>query len=82
VVTLYGLGQPSLDAAVSANGQLNFYWPPTANGFLLQSTTNLANSLWTNVGSAQITTNGFTNGLVSVSVAPNSGLAFYRLQQP
>lgn len=83
VVTLYGVGPPSLSSAIAANGQLNFYWPPTASGFQLQSTPNLASdAAWTNVPSRQITTNGYTNGLISVTVKQSGGASFYRLLQP
>jgi len=83
VVTLYGVAPPTLSAALAANGPLNLFWPPSANGFLLQSTTNLASSsFWTNVGSSQITTNGLSHGLVSVTVLQNGGPKFYRLMYP
>jgi hypothetical protein len=62
---------------------LKLAWPPAADGFLLQSTTNLSSSFfWTNVGSAQVTTNGLSNGLVTVRVMQNTQSAFYRLAQP
>jgi O-glycosyl hydrolase len=84
VVTLYGVGPPAMSASLAANGQLNLFWPPTANGLVLQSTTNLASvASWTNLGSGLITTNGFSNGLVSVTVSQSGrGPAFYRLMQP
>jgi hypothetical protein len=83
VVTLYGLAPPILGAAIATNGQLNIFWPPSANGFLLQSTTNLASpSSWTNVGSSQIASNGLSNGFVSVTIIGSGGAAFYRLAQP
>jgi hypothetical protein len=83
VVTLYGMTPPKLSAAPAGHGALNLFWPPTANGFLLQSTTNLAlPSSWTNVGSGQITANGLSNGLVSSTVLENAQGAFYRLKQP
>ncbi|HEV7925258.1 MAG TPA: hypothetical protein VGR14_07885 [Verrucomicrobiae bacterium] len=83
VVTLYGIAPPALSVAPAANGLLNLLWPPSANGFTLQSTTNLAASYsWTNVSSSQVTTNGLTNGLVSATIVPNAGGAFYRLAQP
>jgi O-glycosyl hydrolase len=83
VVTLYGVAPPVLKAGSASNGQLNLFWPPSANGFMLQSTTNLASaSSWTTVGSGLITTNGLSNGLVSVTVAQNGGTRFYRLIQP
>lgn len=83
VVTLYGVAPPMLSAATSTNGLLNLFWPPTANGFLLQSTTNLASlSSWSNVGSSQVTSNGLINGLTSVTVTPNATFTFYRLMQP
>ncbi len=83
VVTLYGMAPPMLTAAPAGNGLLNLFWPPSANGFVLQSTTNLAStSSWTNVSSSQVTTNGLTNGLVSASIAQNAAGAFYRLTQP
>jgi hypothetical protein len=83
VVTLYGLAPPRLSAGAATNGQLNIFWPPSANSFVLQSTTNLASSSsWTNVGSGQITANGLSNGLVSVTVMGNAVGAFYRLAQP
>jgi hypothetical protein len=83
VVTLYGLAPPALSAVLATNGQLNLEWPPSANGFLLQSTTNLASiSSWSNVGPSQITTNGLSNGLVSVTVLQNGGPHFYRLMSP
>jgi O-glycosyl hydrolase len=81
VVTLYGMAPPTLSATPAANGFLNLFWPPSANGFQLQSTTNLSSS-WTNVGSGQVATNGLTNGLVSVTVTQNAKGAFYRLAQP
>jgi O-glycosyl hydrolase len=79
VVTLYGVAPPMLSAAPAANGVLNLFWPPTADGFLLQSTTNLASSaFWTNVGNSQVT----SNGLVSVTVMPNAECTFFRLKHP
>ncbi len=83
VVTLYGVAPPLLSVAPATNGSLNFSWPPTASGFLLQSTTNLASaSAWTSLGSSQITSNGFINGLISESVRPNAGATYYRLKSP
>jgi O-glycosyl hydrolase len=82
VVTLYGMAPPALSGVLASNGQINLFWPPSANGFQLQSTTNLASSSWTNVGSSQITTNGVSNGLVGVSVLRNGGPGFYRLAPP
>jgi hypothetical protein len=83
VVTLYGMAPPLLSASPAPNGLLNLFWPPSANGFLLQSATNLtSSSSWTDVASSQITTNGLTNGLVSVTVIQNAQGAFYRLAQP
>jgi hypothetical protein len=83
VVTLYGMAPPTLSVAPAGEGLVNLFWPPSANGFLLQSTTNLAASYsWTNVSSSQVTTNGLTNGLVSATIVPNAAGAFYRLAQP
>jgi len=83
VVTLYGMAPPMLSAAPAGNGFLNLFWPPSANGFLLQSTTNLtSSSSWTNVASSQVTTNSLTNGSVSMTVRQNAEGAFYRLAQP
>jgi hypothetical protein len=83
VVTLYGIAPPLLSAAVSTNGLLNLFWPPTASGLLLQSTTNLASpSAWTSLGSSQVTSNGLVNGLISETVAPNTGPTYYRLKLP
>jgi hypothetical protein len=82
-VTVYGLAAPMLTAAVAANGQINMLSPPSAHGFLLQSTTSLvSSSLWTNIGSSQLTSNGVSSGLVSVTVAGNAGTAFFRLAHP
>ena len=83
VMTLYGMVPPMLSASPATNGQINLFWPPSADGFLLQSTTNLAlSSSWTNVAGSQIMTNGVTNGLISVTVIGNGRSAFYRLAQP
>jgi hypothetical protein len=83
VVTLYGVAPPLLSAAITTNGLLNFFWPPIASGYLLQSTTNLSSpSAWTAVGSSQIISNGFVNGLISQTITPNSGSACYRLKSP
>ena len=81
VVTLYGLAPPRLSVALTAGGQLSLAWPPSANGFQLQSTTNL-NSSWTAVGSGQISPNGLSNGLVNVTLVGASGPLFLRLAQP
>jgi hypothetical protein len=82
VVTLYGIAPPQLSASMAANGSLNLFWPPTASGFLLQSTTNLI-SAWTTIGTSQITSNGVVNGLVSITTAPpTTGPAYYRLKSP
>ena len=81
VVTFYGVAPPLLTAAIATNGLLNLFWPPTANGFLLQSTTNVGSaSAWTSMGSSQITSNGLFNGLVSVTVVPNAEPTYYRLK--
>ncbi len=54
-----------------------------ANTGLKSSTTNLASaSAWTSLGSSQITSNGFINGLISESVRPNAGATYYRLKSP
>jgi hypothetical protein len=83
VVTLYGMAPPVLSAASAGNGALNLFWPPSANGFLLQSTTNIASSSsWANVANGLITTNGLTNGLVSATIVQSGGSAYYRLAQP
>ena len=83
VVTLYGVAPPQLTAGISAGGQLNLFWPPIANGFVLQSATSLAaSSSWVGVGSGEMTTNGYTNGLTSITILPNNATTFYRLAQP
>jgi hypothetical protein len=83
VVTLYGIAPPLLSAALATNGVLNVFWPPTASGYLLQSTTNLASpSSWTSVGSSQITSNGLIKGLISETVMSNGGSTYYRLRSP
>ncbi len=81
VVTLYGLAPPRLSAALTTGGQLSLAWPPSANGFQLQFTTNL-NSSWTAVGSGQISPNGLSNGRVNVTLVGASGPLFLRLAQP
>ena len=81
VVTLYGLAPPRLTAALTAGGQLNLSWPPSANAFQLQSTTNL-NSSWTAVGVGQITLNGLSNGLVNATLVGKNAARFFRLAQP
>jgi hypothetical protein len=81
VVTLYGMAPPRLSATGTAGGQLNLFWPPSANGFQLQSTTNL-NFPWTAVNGGQITPNGLSNGLVNVTVAEMNAATFFRLAQP
>jgi O-glycosyl hydrolase len=83
VVTLYGIAPPKLTGALTPNGELNLFWPPSADGYFLESTTNLATAgSWTNLGSAQIATNGLTNGLLSVTVPQSSTPAFYCLVRP
>ena len=83
VVTLYGIAPPLLSATLSTNGLLNLFWPPTASGCLLQSTTNLAfSSTWTSIGSSQVTSNGLVNGLISETVTPSAGPTYYRLKLP
>jgi O-glycosyl hydrolase len=83
VVTLYGVAPPRLGVSPAGSVQLNLFWPPTAADYVLQATSDLAApSSWTNLGSGQIMTNGFTNGLVSVTVRQNGGPAFYRLMRP
>ncbi|MGA2870316.1 MAG: hypothetical protein ABSF34_14300, partial [Verrucomicrobiota bacterium] len=81
VVTLYGLAPPRLSASLTTGGQLSLAWPPSANGFQLQFTTNL-NSSWTAVGGGQISPNGLSNGLVNVTLVGASGPLFLRLAQP
>jgi O-glycosyl hydrolase len=82
VVTLYGMAPPRLAAALTAGGQPNLAWPPSANGFQLQSTTNL-NVPWTAVGVGLITLNGLSNGLVNATVVEtNTPAMFFRLAQP
>jgi hypothetical protein len=34
------------------------------------------------MGSNQVASNGLINGLVSVTVTPNAGTAYYRLKSP
>jgi hypothetical protein len=82
VVTLYAAAPPHLGAVESGNGKLNLFWPPSASGFVLQSSASLAAGSWADVPSADLTTNGLSNGLVSVALAPGSQPAFYRLMQP
>jgi hypothetical protein len=83
VVTLYGIAQPLLTAAIATNGLVNLFWPPTASGFLLQSTTNLSSSsAWTSIASSQVTSNGLVNGLISVTVTQGAGSGYYRLKSP
>jgi len=82
VVTLYGIAPPQLSASLAANRSLNLFWPPTASGFLLQSTTNLGFA-WITIGNSQITSNGMVKGLISVTTQPPpSGPAYYRLKSP
>jgi hypothetical protein len=83
VVTLYGMAPPVLSGALASNGHLELFWPPSANGFVLQSATNLSSSAsWSNVAGSQISTNGVSNGLLSVTVLEGGGPAFYRLAIP
>jgi hypothetical protein len=83
VVTLYGVAPPLLSAAIATNGLLNLFRPPTASGYLLQSSTNLASpSAWSSVSSSQIIFNGFVNGLISQTITPNAGSTYYRLKSP
>ncbi len=84
VVTLYGMAPPALGGVLASSGAvINLFWPPSANGFQLQSTTSLAfSSSWTDVATSQIITNGLSNGLVSVSITPSRGPAYYRLALP
>jgi hypothetical protein len=75
------MAPPQLSASLLASGQFSLAWPPSADGFQLQTTTNL-NSPWTNVGSGQVTINGLSNGLVSATLLPTDSPAFFRLMQP
>jgi hypothetical protein len=81
VVTLYGVAPPPLIATMTSGGQLSLSWSPSANGFQLESTTNL-NSPWTNVSAAQMTFNGLSNGLINVTVTRTNTPTFFRLAQP
>jgi len=81
VVTLYGMAPPRLIAALTAGRLLNLSWPPSANGFQLQTATNL-NSPWTAVGVGQIILNGLSNGLVNATIVSTNGPMFFRLAQP
>jgi hypothetical protein len=78
VVTLYGLARPKLTASLTACRQLSLSWPPSANEFQLQATTNL-NSPWAATGNGQITLNGLSNGLVNVTVAITNTPMLFRL---
>jgi hypothetical protein len=78
VVTLYGLARPRLTASLTASRQLSLSWPPSANEFQLQATTNL-NSPWAATGNGQITLNGLSNGLVNVTVAITNTPMLFRL---
>ncbi len=82
VVTLYGMSPPKLTASLSTNGAINLAWPPSANGFQLQFTTNLSSHSWSAVPAGLLATNGITNGLVSASVAQAARPGFYRLKMP
>ncbi|HEX4121733.1 MAG TPA: hypothetical protein VH619_14015 [Verrucomicrobiae bacterium] len=81
VVTLYGMAPPQLSASLLASGQINLAWPPSANGFQLQTSTNL-NSPWINVASGAVTITGLSNGLVSATFLPTNSAMFLRLMQP
>jgi hypothetical protein len=81
VVTLYGMAPPQLTGALTVGRQLSLSWPPSANGFQLQSTTNL-NSRWSNVPSQQSTIIGLSNGLARATIATTNSLVFFRLTQP
>jgi O-glycosyl hydrolase len=81
VVTLYGMAPPRLTGALTAGKQLSLAWPPSANGFQLQSTTNL-NSSWRNVPSGQVTIVGLSSGLVSATITTTNSPVFFRLMQP
>lgn len=82
IVTLYGMAAPRLGAARTPGGQASLSWPPSANGFQLQSTTNL-NSPWAAADLGQIMLNGLSNGLVNATVVgTNDPTLFFRLAQP
>jgi len=81
IVTLYGMAPPLLTASLTPGRQLNLSWPPSANGFQLQSATNL-DSPWTALAAGQITVNGLSNGLVDATVVVTNAPMFYRLAQP
>jgi hypothetical protein len=71
-------GAPQLSITITATNTALIFWPATANGFGLQSTTQLDSTNWINV--ATVPANDGTNKFVVV--APPVGERYYRLSQP
>ena len=70
-VTVQTLPAPVITSAAVAGGNFSFTWNAFANvSYLVQSTTNLVGSSWTNWGSAILATNNVMSVAVPVGSAP------------
>ena len=76
-ITTPPIGRPALDT-IRAPGQIILSWPTNATGFLLESSSNLAGTVWTGVSPPPVIIN--TNN--TVTNATSGERRFYRLNKP
>ena len=76
-VTVQTVPGPVLNSAVVSSGNIAFSWSAFLNvSYQIQSTTNLSNSGWTNLGSPILATNNVVNVSLPMGNAPEQ---FYRV---
>ena len=76
-VTVQTVPGPVLNSAAVSSSQIAFSWSAFLNvSYQIQSTTNLSNSGWTNVGSPILATNNVINASLPVG---NASKQFYRV---
>jgi hypothetical protein len=76
-VTVQPVPGPVLNSAAFASGKITFNWGGYLNvGYQIQATTNLINSVWSNVGSTVLATNSVVTVSLPVGNAPRQ---FYRV---
>jgi hypothetical protein len=70
---------PNIGFTSGSGGAFNLSWPVSANGYYLESTTNLVSGIWVSNPVTPATINDFNVVTQSVS---NVGNKFFRLHQP
>lgn len=79
VVTLYGVAQPKLGAAILGEGQMSLIWQQAGAGFVLQSTSNLSlPASWSTLSNNAVLSNDVASVTVPLTLTPR----FYRLMLP